>query len=86
MNEHSAPTSNELKAFTVLINFLHQVRSHQQDINEEAERLNRLLEQQSEVFDRHRSGIEDLVSALSDYEDEMERVRSTVPPDPQDNQ
>lgn len=81
MNEHSAPTSNELKAYAVLINFLHQVHSHQQDINTEAERLNRLLEQQGEVLDRHRSDIEDLQSALMEYENDLERVKATVPPE-----
>lgn len=79
MNEQPAPTSEELKAYAVLINFLHQVHSHQQDINDEAERLNRLLKQQGEVLDRHRSEIEDLSSALSDYGDELKRVKATVP-------
>ena len=81
MNEHSAPTPDELKAYAVLINFLHQVHSHLRDINEEAEQLNRLLEQQSEVLDRHRSDIEDLQSALMEYENDLERVRATVPPE-----
>lgn len=86
MNEHRAPTSDELRAYAVLINFLHQVRSNYQDINDEAERFNRLLEQQCEVLESHRADLEDLTSALSDYEDEMERVKGTVPLDQQHNQ
>src|ERR1019366_2412633 len=76
MNEHKAPSPEELNAYIVLIRFLRQVHSHMQDINVEAERFNKLLEQQCEVLNEHRLDVEDLTSALSEYEVEMERVKS----------
>lgn len=79
MQTVNPPTREDLNAFIVLIRFLRQVHSHMQDINCEAERFNRLLEQQREVLDRHRSDIEDLTSALSEYVDEMERVKNINP-------
>ena len=80
MQNFNPPTREDLNAYIVLIRFLRQVHSHMQDINDEAERFNRLLEEQCEVLDRHRSDIEDLTSALSDYEDDMERVKNICPP------
>ena len=85
MQNVNPSTREDLNAYIVLIRFLRQVHSHMQDINDEAERFNRLLEQQCEVLDRHRSDIEDLASALSDYEDEMERVESIYPPAQRNN-
>jgi hypothetical protein len=67
MNEHRAPSPDELNAYVTLIRFLRQVHSLMQDINEEAERFHGLLDQQCVVLDRHRLNIEDLTSALSDY-------------------
>ena len=86
MNEYTVPSQEDLNAYIVLIRFLRQVHSNMQCINDEAERFNKLLEEQCEVLDRHRSDIEDLTSALSDYEDEIKRVKSIDPLDQQHNQ
>jgi hypothetical protein len=80
MNEHKAPSPEELNSYVVLIRFLRQVHSLMQDINDEAERFNRLLDQQCEVLDRHRLCLEDLESSLTDYEEDLERVKSIYPP------
>src|ERR1039457_4841974 len=86
MNEYTVPSQEDLNAYIVLIRFLRQVHSNMQCINDEAERFNKLLEEQCEVLDRHRSDIKDLTSALSDYEDEIKRVKSIDPLDQQHNQ
>jgi len=76
MRNVDRPSREDLNAYIVLIRFLTQVHSRLQDINNEAERFNKLLEQQCEVLNQHRLDIEDLEFALSDYEDELIRVRS----------
>jgi hypothetical protein len=75
MQNPNPPTRDALRAYIVLIHFLRQVQSLMQDINDEAERFNSLLEQQGEVLDRHRSDIEGLTSALSEYVDDLARVK-----------
>ena len=74
MNEQRHPSQEDLDRYVVLIRFLRQVHSEMQNINEEAERFNDLLREQFEVLDKHRSKIEDLDSAMSDYEESMKRV------------
>lgn len=85
MNEYRAPSPNDLNKYIVLIRFLRQVHTLMQDINEEAERFNGLLDRQCEVLNDHRLDIEDLTSALSDYEDKMERVKSIDLPEQRNN-
>jgi hypothetical protein len=86
MQNANPPTREDLNAYIVLIRFLRQVHSHMQDINDEAERFNKLLEGQCEVLNEHRLDIEDLTSALSDYEAEIDRIKAIAPPAPQHNQ
>jgi len=85
MDDYRAPSPDDLNKFVVLIRFLGQVHTLMQDINEEAERFNGLLDQQCEVLNEHRQDIEDLTSALSDYENEMERVKSIDLPKQRNN-
>lgn len=86
MNEYTVPSQQDLNAYIVLIRFLRQVHSHMQDINDEAERFNKLLEEQCEVLNEHRLDVEDLTSALSDYEAEIDRVKNINLPVQHNNQ
>ncbi|MGD0801084.1 MAG: hypothetical protein ABR906_07205 [Terracidiphilus sp.] len=79
MQSLNPPSQDDLNAYIVLIRFLRQVHSFMQEINDEAERFNKLLEGQCVVLNEHRLDIEDLTSALSDYEDEIKRVRNICP-------
>jgi transposase-like protein len=86
MNDYRPPIPEDLNRFNVLTRFLGQVHFEMQNINEETERFITLLDQLGEVLDRHRSDIEDLTSALSDYEDDLERVKSISPSEQSNNQ
>ena len=86
MQNFNPPTRDDLNAYIVLIRFLRQVHLHMQDINAEAERFNTLLEGQCELLNEHRLDIEDLTSALSEYEVERERVMSIKLPEQHNNQ
>jgi len=76
MSDFRPPSPEDLNKYILLNRFLWQVHSHMQNINDETERFISLLNQLGEVLNEHRCDTEDLTNALSDYEDELERVKS----------
>jgi len=86
MSEFRPPSSDDLNKYIVLNRFLWQVHSHTQNINDETERFISLLNQLGEVLKEHRCDTEDLTNALSDYEDELKRVKSINLPEQRNNQ
>jgi len=86
MNDYRTPSPEDLNKYILLNRFLWQVNSHMQNINDETERFISLLNQLGEVLKEHRCDTEDLANALSDYEDELERVKSINLPEPHNNQ
>ena len=86
MTDYKAPSSDDLNRLIALNRLLRQVNTEMQNINDETERFTKLLEKLGEVLKEHRYEIEDLQSSLSDYEDDLNRVKSIDLPEQQPNQ
>jgi hypothetical protein len=67
MQKFNTPTGEDLHAYSVLINFLQQVRSLLEDINGETERSIQLLREQKALLEEQDCAIQDLSSSLNDY-------------------
>lgn len=74
MENFRAPSREDLQAYRVLINFLQQVRSHLEGINEETERFTKLLQEQKNALEEQNCALQDFSSSLSDYEEDTERL------------
>lgn len=71
MENFNTPTREDLHAYRVLINYLREVRSLLEGVNEETERSIELLREQKSMLEEQDCVIQDLSSNLNDCEDNV---------------